>query len=820
MASKVWNYYLKQFDVLIINAGIDDSLSLNEQRMIKLINIGAIISGIFCMMVLCLTIFIIPDSKVIFICLLLTIFYFLFPLINYLQYFRFSKFFAVLYFSGVIIFWNLYVIETPYFLLLPLTASSLFYTKYAQRILAFIIFFAIFIYIKHIPFYLDTIPSIFYDFCLFFAVLVLISFVYQITQEYESEMSKLNESLLAQNKKLEQQQQLQKSEQFFRSIFENTYLGIIVVGAESEIKRVNAVFCKQLGFEEAYILNHRFIDFNVKKSDYMADFFRLIKGEITHFETKEVLQRSKGRIMNAELIVNGVYDINGDFLEAIITIQDITETFKAQEAIRESELKFRSIFDNSPMGITITHLAQEKVVDVNQVTLDTLGITREAFFEMQENGSLADRTNIKKEGDIIQRLVNEEVKSITTTKWFKKSDGSELTAELTRSIINLNGEEYVITVSKDITVNKMIERELEARYQEMQTFFDAIPISFLYLDTENRILRGNRISLGRNPEKYKGRLFSTVFPMIKDDNLLMNSKVMQEGKPLLNQIEYYEIKGNGVWVRVDRIPVKDENGEVSGILIFSTDITEVKKAEGELAVKNAELEHYIETNLQLESFAYIASHDLKEPLRMIHSFTQLLHRRLKPHFDKDATEYMNYILSGVHRMEHLLDDLLKYSTIGRQEKRLELVDLNDTIYNVIQNLQHTVKEKNTEIYVDPLPKVKALPIQMTQLFQNLISNAMKFVPEGKKPAIRIYVKERSNSYEFEVKDNGIGVQKEYLQKIFLVFKRLHGKNEYEGTGIGLATCKKIIDNLKGQIWVESEYGKGASFFFTIPKSEN
>jgi light-regulated signal transduction histidine kinase (bacteriophytochrome) len=202
---------------------------------------------------------------------------------------------------------------------------------------------------------------------------------------------------------------------------------------------------------------------------------------------------------------------------------------------------------------------------------------------------------------------------------------------------------------------------------------------------------------------------------------------------------------------------------------------------------------------------------------MIYSFTQLLNRRLKPHFDKDSMEYMDFILTGVSRMQSLLDDLLKFSTIGRKETDKKLTDLNDTIYNVIQNVQYTIQEKSAEIYIEPLPSLKVFPIQMIQLFQNLISNALKFIPNDKKPIIKIKVKDENDFYEFQIQDNGIGIQKEYLEKIFLVFKRLHSKEQYEGTGIGLATCKKIIDNVNGKIWVESDYGNGTTFFFTIPK---
>lgn len=944
MEKKARNFYLKQFEHKILNAGIDDTLSLRETRIVKFINLGAIISGLFCVLVLLLSVFIAPDFKVIIACFVLTIIYFLIPFINHLKLFFFTKLFVLFFFSATIFFWNLYISDTPYFLILPFTITSIFYSKNFYRLIGLVVFFSIFLYLKYYPYSPDEVSFIFYDFFLFFSVLVLLGFTHQSFQKYEHDMSDLNESLRAQNKKLEQQQQLRKSEQFFRSIFENNYLGIIVLGKKIEFKRVNPAFCKQLGFEESYFLQQKFIDFNVDRLGCTEEFYKLMKGEIKNFETKEVLRKSDGNVMNVHLIVNGVYDINENFVEAIITIQDITETLRAQEALKQSELKFRSLFDNSSMGITIrdietdeiieinscaleslgltkkqffslqkenligpsTDLAKDKaiiqtlidgeresviseksfinsegdevfaeitrsllsfddkdyvvaiskditktfqvqealkeselkfrtlfdnspigitiasvetgkVVEINEGALDALGLTKEQFFTLQSSNLIKQKTNIEKDEVVIQKLINGEEKGITTKKKFIKSDGTELFAEVTRSFLSINDKGYIVSVTKDITAEFAIQNERKARYKEMQTFFDALPISFLYLDTKNRILRGNRISLGNNPKSHEGKYILDHFPMITEEYASVNYEVMNAGNIILNQIEHYQIADNGVWVRVDRIPVKDDTGKVTGIIVFSTDITDVKKAEGELAVKNAELEHYIETNLQLESFAYIASHDLKEPLRMIHSFTQLLNRRLKPHFDENTTNYMNFILSGVHRMQNLLDDLLKYSTIGRQEKNLELVDLNDTIYNVIQNLQHSVKEKNVEINTEALPQVRAFPIQMVQLFQNLISNAIKFVPDERRPIINIKVKENLNSYGFEVNDNGIGIQKEYLQKIFLVFKRLHSKEEYEGTGIGLATCKKIIENLNGQIWVKSEYGKGTSFFFTISK---
>ena len=817
MANSTLDNYIQQFENQIANAGIDESLSLNDRRIIRFINIGAVISGLFCLLVLLLAIFIMPDLKAILVCLFLAISYFGIPFINRLRLFHFTKLFVVLFFSSAIVFWNLYISDTPYFLILPFTVACIFYPKNLYRIVAFIVFFAIFILLKYLPYNAEQLSLMFYDFCLFFSVVVLIGFTHENLKNYEQKMTDLNNSLKTQNKELEQQQQLKKSEQFFRSIFENNQLGIIVIDVNGKIKRINPAFGSQIGYNEEDILNRNILDLNVDKSTLSEEFRQLTNGEVKHFEVQERFVRKDQEVMNAQLIVNGVYDAKGDFIEAIITIQDITETYQTQEALKESELKFRTLFDNSPIGITIRDIETDKIVEINQGALDALGVTREAFFKQHRDNYVSLSTDLGKDKALIQTLIDDEANIVTSHKSFYNKKGKEFFAEITRSKIHINDKDYIVSISKDVTADIAIEKERKVRYQEMQTFFDALPISFLYLDTNNTILRANKIAAVGNPQRIEGKKLRTIFPEFSREYEAINQRIVDEQKSIINRIEQYHFAGQSTWMKVDRIPVKDEFGVVTGIIVFSTDITDIKAAEEQLALKNAELQHYIETNLQLESFAYIASHDLKEPLRMIHSFTQLLNRRLKPHFDENATEYMNYILNGVHRMQSLLEDLLKYSTIGRNEKDLEQVDLNDTIYNVVQNVQHTIKDKNAEIIIEPLPKVKAFPIQMVQLFQNLISNALKFVPKDRKPTINIKVKDQNNAYQIEVKDNGIGIQKEYLEKIFLVFKRLHGKKEYEGTGIGLATCKKIIENLNGRIWVESEYGEGTSFFFTIPK---
>jgi light-regulated signal transduction histidine kinase (bacteriophytochrome) len=222
------------------------------------------------------------------------------------------------------------------------------------------------------------------------------------------------------------------------------------------------------------------------------------------------------------------------------------------------------------------------------------------------------------------------------------------------------------------------------------------------------------------------------------------------------------------------------------------------------------------SNRELEQFAYVASHDLQEPLRMVSSFTQLLERRYKDKLDSDADEYIDFIVEGSHRMKDLIDDLLVFSRLNTDKKEFKLTDLNQLLENVLFNFESVIEDNKIQIAIDSLPIIKCDASQINQLFQNLISNAIKF-RNDESPEIHIACQNSDNNWLFSVSDNGIGIDSEHQKKIFNVFSRLHTRDEYEGTGIGLSICKRIIERHGGEIWVESEPRQGSTFYFTITK---
>ena len=257
----------------------------------------------------------------------------------------------------------------------------------------------------------------------------------------------------------------------------------------------------------------------------------------------------------------------------------------------------------------------------------------------------------------------------------------------------------------------------------------------------------------------------------------------------------------------------DDEGNLISIVGTVVDITERKKAEERLALAMNELQR---SNKELEQFAYVASHDLQEPLRMVASYTQLLAERYENQLDDKAKKFIHYAVDGAVRMQLLINDLLAFSRIETKGKPLESVDAHTVLGEAINNLKMNIEETKTVITNDELPMVRADASQLAQLFQNLIGNAIKF-RSAEHPYVHISASDKGREWLFSVRDNGIGIDPQYAGKVFVIFQRLHTKEEYPGSGIGLAICKKIVERHGGRIWFESEPGKGTTFFFTIPR---
>src|SRR5205807_880557 len=297
------------------------------------------------------------------------------------------------------------------------------------------------------------------------------------------------------------------------------------------------------------------------------------------------------------------------------------------------------------------------------------------------------------------------------------------------------------------------------------------------------------------PQQVRGR-----HPGFRDDFFAQpQTRAMGAGRDL------YGVRKDGteVPVEIGLNPIETEEGLF--VLASVVDITERKRAENELRRSNEELER----------FAYVASHDLQEPLRMVGSYVQLLGKRYKGKLDADADEFIGYALDGALRMQRLIEDLLAFSRAGTRGGALVPTDANAVLDRALASLKLAIDETRASVTHDPLPTVSADAGQLEHVFLNLVSNALKF--RGAESArVHVAAARDDREWRFSIRDNGIGIDRQYFERIFVIFQRLHGKNDYPGTGIGLAITKRIVERHGGRIWVESEPGRGSTFLFTLP----
>ena len=319
---------------------------------------------------------------------------------------------------------------------------------------------------------------------------------------------------------------------------------------------------------------------------------------------------------------------------------------------------------------------------------------------------------------------------------------------------------------------------------------------------------------GYTAQEMTGKSLGLLIPPDQREQTGRVMKLIQSGEGLERyETQWMRKDGSFVDVAVSISPIRESGGNLVGASTIARDITDNKKAEAAIVQQAKDLAR---SNAELEQFAYVASHDLQEPLRVIASYAQLLDKHYPQALDEKGREFIGYLSDGAQRAQQLVHDLLQYSRVGRHGKPFSRTDCSQILYRVLANLKLTMEENDVTVKAGELPMVLGDEVQLTQLFQNLIVNAIKFRKPSQSPRIDISAVRNGHEWTFSVKDNGIGIDPQYFERIFVIFQRLHTREEYPGTGIGLATCKKIVENHGGRIWVECEAGKGSTFCFTLP----
>ena len=493
-------------------------------------------------------------------------------------------------------------------------------------------------------------------------------------------------------------------------------------------------------------------------------------------------------------LATNIFHASGDTQIFISLILAVLAALIAQPLLNQAQnwvdrLFFREKYDSTQMlqRLSQTAASMLKVDSLTNTILEevtsTIHIAKAAFFLKSDKSGdfrLAAQHGIEKQGEYLFR------KDHPIIEWMLKNDKA-----LTHSDIEMQPQ-----------FKALWEREKDQLEQLDVELF--IPV----------LAKKELVGIFTLGPKLSEEQYS------QDDVLTLTTLANQTAVAIENARLFWQLEGTLETLRKthDELErrVKERTADLAKVNeALKEENVERLRAEEAIQRYTKELER---SNQELQQFAYVASHDLQEPLRMVSSFLTLLERRYGPQLDKDAKDFIHYSVDGAIRMQALINDLLEYSRVGTRGKSFTEIDLNEVMSQAKSNLKIAIKENKANIICHRLPIVYGDDTQLTQVFQNLIGNAIKFHGENS-PGIHISSERKNGNYEITVKDNGIGIDPQYKERIFLIFQRLHNREEYPGTGIGLAICKRIIERHGGTIWVESKIGEGSAFHFSLPAKE-
>ncbi len=614
-------------------------------------------------------------------------------------------------------------------------------------------------------------------------------------------------------------EQYRKAESIYRTFFEKSGAATIIIEDDMTISLANKQFENLYEARKEEIEGIiKWTDFTHKDDSEFMQHYHILRrldpnAAPDHYEFRMINKLGQMKyIVNTEAVIPGTK-------KSIASLIDITDRKIAEQSLNESEAKYRALFESA--SDTIILIDSERMIDCNQKTMEMFGCSREQLLASRLEKFWPE---FQPDGKPTSVLINERFQSAlrgnTPTFELKhlRYDGSFFDSEMTYTIITLSGKKYLQAIIRDITERKIAEIALKEGEAKYRALFESAIDTIMLIDNEAivdcnlatlKMFRGTR-------EQLIGHKTWNFMPEFQSDGLLSKDmakeKIRQalKGETLFLEWSFIRCDGSAFDAELTFNTITLKGQKYFQAII--RDITERKHAAEQMKKLTQELER---SNTDLAQFAYVASHDLQEPLRMVTSFVQLLQHRYQGKLDKDADEFIFYAVDGASQMQRLINDLLKYSRVGTHGKTLEPTNCNIVITHAISNLSKTIKEADAVINIDHLPTISADYTQLVQLFQNLISNAIKY--HGKKqPEILIRATSKGDNWLFSVRDNGIGIDNDYIDKIFVIFQRLHNKSKYPGTGIGLSICKKIVERHGGRIWVESKPGQGSTFYFTIP----
>jgi len=625
-----------------------------------------------------------------------------------------------------------------------------------------------------------------------------------------------------------------QASQYARSLIEASVDPLVTISADGKITDVNEATIKVTGVDRDELIGTDFSDYFVERDKSKQGYQQVFaEGFVKDFPL--TIRHRDGHLTDVLYNASVYKDVNNNVLGVFAAARDIT-------AQKQASQYARSLIEAS-VDPLVTISADGKITDVNEATIKVTGVDRDELIGTDFSDYFVERDK-SKQG--YQHVFAEGfVKDFPLT--IRHRDG-HLTDVLYNASVYKDVNNNVLGVfaaARDITAQKQAVEELIRSEKAFGLLIDNIKDYAIFkLDSEGHVMtwnEGARRSKGYSAEEIIGKHFSIFYPSEVRDSGHPQKELQIATKEGRYEEEGWRIRkdGSAFWESVVISAVQDTQGNHIGFVEVTRDLSDRKETEEEkrrvreLNTLNTDLHAEIEqrmktekalketalrlasSNTDLQQFAYVASHDLQEPLRAVAGFLTLIASKQKGNLDPETEGWINHAVEGALRMRALINDLLTYARVESRSMALEETDCNKSLAQAKKDLAVVLEETGGQITAGKLPTVLGEGGQLTQLFQNLIGNALKFKSTNI-PVVSIEANQKDGDWVFAVKDNGIGFGQEHAQRIFVIFQRLQGREDYKGTGIGLALCKKIVERHGGHIWAESTKGKGSSFFFTIP----
>jgi PAS domain S-box-containing protein len=514
-----------------------------------------------------------------------------------------------------------------------------------------------------------------------------------------------------------------------------------------------------------------------------------------------------------------LYDINNNIYATCGISTDITQRKQMEERLRENNEQIETIFENAPNAVVVIN-EQGTIIRWNSEANSVFGWKAEEVYGKPMHEIIMPHNYREAHIKGLNRFL-ETGKATIINKSLELSalrkNGEEFPIELRISDTILGGKHIFIAFINDITERKLAEKLIAESEIRLRAIIDNSPVVITMKDMEGRFIMVNKEAeriLGRSLDVLKGKTVYDFYPYEGANIVNENDKAVRETGRLMEYEEKVLVDGDEHTFLSLKFPLRDIDNNIYATCGISTDITDRKKSEENLYLLNSKLS---ESNKELESFSYSVSHDLRAPLRHIIGFGAKLNKITSGKIDAEGERLLGKITSSADKMAALIDDLLMFSRVGRTELNKKKVKMRRLVNEVIGEYSGAESFTNIEWKIEELPDVMADPVQIKLVIENLVSNAVKYTAKKPKRIIEIGSFKDVNENVFYVRDNGTGFERKYSDKLFGVFQRLHNDKEYEGTGIGLATVRRIITHHGGKTWAEGETGKGASFYFTLPE---